>query len=145
MIVRKEIKTGIGRYGGRYMEDRPEFDERIYCDRCGKQKPNGRDGLGWYEADGEQVNSCPECLETDEEYRVVSYRLQQYIHHSIWARGSKIGIALRTIGAEQVNLAKDCARVKELLSVLNPSNKESLLNKIEQAIKSAGLKYENTI
>ena len=83
MIVSEEIRTERGRYGGRYMEDRPEFDVRIYCDRCGKEKPDGRDGLGWYESEGDEVHICPECLETEEEFRVTSVHLQQYIHHLI--------------------------------------------------------------
>jgi hypothetical protein len=157
MIVRKEIRTETGKCGGRYMEDRPQYDVRIYCNRCGREKLRGTDSLGWYEADeesnrptyafpdtndGEQVNICPECIETEEEIRVTSAHLQQYIQHSIWARGSKIGIALRTIHAEQVNLARDCVKAKELLSIFNPENKGSLLNKIDQAIKSARLKPE---
>jgi hypothetical protein len=70
MIVRKEIRTETGKCGGRYMEDRPEFDVRIYCNRCGREKLRGTDSLGWYEADGDQVHVCPECIETEEEIRI---------------------------------------------------------------------------
>ncbi len=152
MIVKEEIKETVGRCGGLYSEDRPRFETKIFCDRCGIEKLEGSDGLGWSMInpvrsifDTEDKNGaeiCPDCLKTEDEFRSASINLQKYINHSLWARGSNIGRMLKAIEEEQRILFRDCSKVKTLLKKLHPQNKQGLLNKIRQAMKSARLVEE---
>ncbi len=147
MIVQEKIEETVGRYGGLYAEDRPRYETKVYCDRCGIEKPEGSDGAGWCSgkplrsifdtACSENKDICPSCIKTDEERDLAVSNLRNYIHHSIWARGSKIRRMLKAIEQEQRALSSDCLKVRKVLNRYNPKNMESLVRKISQALKSA--------
>ena len=129
------------------------FHSKITCDRCGKEKPEGREGLGWFSSkyqarsrlafnldngeENEQVDICLNCIRSEEETTVATRELAHYIHHSIWRNGSLIGRRIRAIESDQDALKKDCQKAMELLERFNPSSKQSLFNQIERALTSA--------
>ena len=149
MIVHRKIKEVAGRCGGVYAEDRPRYETKIYCDRCGTEKPEDSDGAGWCSgkplrsvfdtASTETKDICPDCIETHEERELAVSNVRNYIHHSLWARGSKIGRMIKTIEQEQNSLLSDCQKVKAFLNRFNPENKQYLFNKITQSMESADI------
>ena len=128
------------------------FHSKITCDRCGKEKPEGREALGWFsskyqarsrlafnldpEESNGQVDICLNC-QTEEEATAAAMELADYIHHHIWRDGSLIGRRIRAIETDQDALKKDCQKARELLEIFNPTNKQSLFNQIERALISA--------
>ena len=127
------------------------FHSKIICDRCGIMQPEGREGLGWFsrkarsrvafnvdnDDEGKQTDICFNCIQSEEEAKGAARQLGQYIHHILWRNGSMIGRRIRAIEADQEALEKDCQKVRQLLEVLNPTNKQSHFDKIDRALVSA--------
>ena len=129
------------------------FHSKITCDRCCKEKPEDREGLGWFSSKGQarsrvafnldtddeenQTDICFNCLQTEEEAKGAARQLGHYIHDNIWRNGSLIGRRIRAIESDQKALEKDCQKVRQLLKVLNPTNKQSHFDKIDRALTSA--------
>jgi hypothetical protein len=130
------------------------FHSKITCDRCGKEKPEGREGLGWFSSKaharsgvgftlcsdygGKQTDICFDCL-MKEEFEGAARQLAQHIYQVIWRNGSLIGRRIRAIEADQEALEKDCEKIRQLLAVLNPTNQKSLLDKVNRTAASAGI------
>ena len=106
------------------------FHSHIVCDRCGKERPEGSNGLGWlygrmkndgkwdwhgYDSTAREVDICPDCFESDEESERAIHQVIQYIHFSLFRR-SRI---LRDINSrhlsDQKSFLKDCGIVSNLL------------------------------
>ena len=106
------------------------FQSRILCDRCGRKRPEGSNGLGWltgmmsadgkwdwhgFDARAREVDICPDCFQSEEEANRAEHQVSQYIHFSLFRRSSLLRDINSRFLSDRKAFLVDCGNVSKLL------------------------------